>query len=409
MKGRRIAFFAMGDPNHFQMLRPVISGIASRGIDARVFTHLRLAREVERAGATFVDLYAGRPLEAADDESVPLPSRYVSFAGRFADELVAEVEALDAELIVYESFSVIAWVAGRILGLPYVNLGVGHDITPARYLPRLESDPRVDLSPRCLRAVEVLRDRYGIDDASPFAYISGISPFLNLHPEPEAFLGDDERRAFEPVAFFGSLPAMDEIEARRRKSGSSPLGDGASSTKLYVSFGTIVWRYWEAEAMEALRRISEAVAETPDVHALIGLGGAELDRDAVVALSKQNVTVERRADQWRALEDADAFLSHQGINSTHEAIFHRVPMISYPFFWDQPALAEKCRDLGVAIPLTDSPLEPVTAEDVEAALAELSRSRERMRARLADVREWELQMLAQRDLVLDRVVSLMRA
>ena len=46
MKGRRVAFFAMGEPTHFQMLRPVISGIAKRRIDAYVFTDRRLASEV---------------------------------------------------------------------------------------------------------------------------------------------------------------------------------------------------------------------------------------------------------------------------------------------------------------------------------------------------------------------------
>ena len=230
-------------PNHFQMLRPVISGIASRGIDARVFTHLRLAREVERAGATFVDLYAGRPLEAADDESVPLPTRYVSFAGRFADELVAEVEALDAELIVYASFSVIAWVAGRILGSAVAcSLGVGHDITPARYLPRLESDPRVDLSPRCLQAVE----------SSATGTASMTRP-LRLHlrhqsvPQPPSRargvpLATTSDRAFEPVAFFGSLPAMDETSRQgAAKVGARPSGTaraGPSSTSRSApSFG----------------------------------------------------------------------------------------------------------------------------------------------------------------------------
>ncbi|HEX5911843.1 MAG TPA: hypothetical protein VFY54_01800, partial [Rubrobacter sp.] len=285
MKACRVAFFAMGDRNHFQMLAPVISGVADRGAEAFVFTDQQLTTEVERAGAKFVDLYAKHPLEEADEESIPHPCRYVSFAGSFAQEVAGEVEALGAQLIVYETFSVVAWVVGRLLSLPYVNVGVGHNIAPARYLPRLESDPRVDLSPRCLRAVELLRERYAIADASPFAYISGISPFLNLHPEPPAFLDPDERRAFEPIAFFGSLPAVDEIEARRGEARSSPFGDGAHDTKLYVSFGTIVWRYWKAEALDALMRISDAVAKTRGLCALIGLGGAQLGADVIAELA----------------------------------------------------------------------------------------------------------------------------
>lgn len=406
MNGARVAFFAMGDRNHFQILRPLIAESVRHGIDAHVYTHRALAPRVEQVGAKFVDLFAGRPLEAVDDESQPHPCRYVSFAGSFAEDVAGEVEALGADLIVYETFSVIAWVVGRILGIPYVNMGVGHDIDPARFLPRLQSDPRVDLSPRCLRAVDVLRDRYGITAASPFSYISGLSPFLNLCPEPAAFLADGGHRAFEPVAFFGSLPATDEIDAKRRDADGSPFGDAAGARKFYVSFGTIVWRYWETEALDALRRISDAVADMSGVRALIGLGGAELAGDAVAELSKPNVIVEAWADQWRALQEADAFITHQGIQSTHESIFHRVPMISHPFFWDQPALTERCRALGLTVPLTASLLEPVTAEAVEAALAEVSGRSEQMRERLAEAREWELQVLDQRAAVLDRMVGL---
>jgi UDP:flavonoid glycosyltransferase YjiC (YdhE family) len=100
------------------------------------------------------------------------------------------------------------------------------------------------------------------------------------------------------------------------------------------------------------------------------------------------------------------FVTYHGLNSTHEAIFHGVPMISYPFVFDQPALAEKCRLFGLAIPLTDAPLGRVTDRGVRAAFAELARSRESLRASLAVAREWELQAIASRDSVHRRIADL---
>ena len=55
-------------------------------------------------------------------------------------------------------------------------------------------------------------------------------------------------------------------------------------------------------------------------------------------------------DQWAVLGETDLFVTHHGLNSTHEAIFNRVPMLSYPFFWDQPGLAAKCQAFGIARP-----------------------------------------------------------
>jgi UDP:flavonoid glycosyltransferase YjiC (YdhE family) len=112
----------------------------------------------------------------------------------------------------------------------------------------------------------------------------------------------------------------------------------------------------------------------------------------------------------KVLEEADVFVTHHGPGSTHEAIFNGVPMISYPFnIWDQPALAEKCRRLGLAIPLTDSLRGPVREEDVRAAFAELSRTRESMQSDLAQARDWELQVIPDRDDVLRRITDLIPA
>ena len=38
---------------------------------------------------------------------------------------------------------------------------------------------------------------------------------------------------------------------------------------------------------------------------------------------------------------ADAFVTHSGMNSTHEALFHKMSMVSYPIFADQPGLAAR--------------------------------------------------------------------
>jgi len=81
-------------------------------------------------------------------------------------------------------------------------------------------------------------------------------------------------------------------------------------------------------------------------------------------------------------------------------------MISYPFFSDQPGLSERCRGLGLAIPLTAEPRGPVTPEDIRAALDELAGRRALVRERLEEARAWELEVIAGRASVLDRICAL---
>jgi UDP:flavonoid glycosyltransferase YjiC (YdhE family) len=123
-------------------------------------------------------------------------------------------------------------------------------------------------------------------------------------------------------------------------------------------------------------------------------------------LIKPNVRVEKYVDQSRILQEADVFVTHHGINSTHESVYHGAPMISYPFFADQPALAGKCQQLGFAVPLTDSPRGRVSTEHVNAAITLFQRNRESLSEKVFMAREWEREVIAGRDDVLQQIMAL---
>lgn len=393
-----VVFFAMAEEGHFQRLRAVISGVVRHGAMARVFTHARFAHTLAESGAECIDMFARYPLEAADDESIPIPSRFVTYAACYAEAIARELASQPPSLIIADTFSVIGRVVASILRVPFVNVCAGHNMAPARALAELALDSRVSTSDRCHHAVQVLRDRYGIADASPFSYVSGLSPWLNLYCEPREFLTDDEQEVFAPVAFFGSLPERSQTTAR------APAYFGDSTLKIYISFGTVVWRYYADAARDALAAIVEAVGMMPNAEGIISLGRIGIAPEAI----PPNVVVFDYVDQDAILREADVFVSHQGLNSTHEAIFHAVPMICYPFFSDQPALAAKCEALGIAVPLVKSPRDVVNAKAINRALRHISDNRAAMRTRLIEVREWEIATISARDEVLEQILALSR-
>ena len=390
----------MPERGHLQRLLPVIEGLASRGETVHVLTDVRFGSAVERSGGRFFDLFARFPLEAADSTSMPVPSRYVSFAGSYAEAVIDRVAALGPTLLVYDTFSVIAPLIGRRLGIPYVNVCAGHAAEPSRTVAALREDPRVATSPDCWKAVRRLRDFHGMADASPFSYCENLSPFLNLYCEPPRFLEDD-RKAFEPLAFFGSL-APDQREAR---SFDRPFRRGRAKLRILASFGTVIWRYFEAPARDALTVLSDVLADL-DAEVVISLGNHHLEDSERARLLHPNVRTESYVDQWAALKAADVFVTHHGLNSTHEAIFHEVPMLSYPFFGDQPALAGRCQELGLALPLAVAPRAPVEADAVLRALHRLAVERGEFAGRLAEARSWELEVIEGRSAVLDRMLAL---
>lgn len=403
MTSPTVAFFCMEGEGHFGRLRPLIRALAAHGMDVAVFTSRAFEGTVRQDGARFVDLFAGRPMSAADDTSRPFPCRYVTFAGRFGDAIIAQARAMKPRLVITDSFALIGRLVAAALEVPYVSVCAGHNVNPAQFPSMLAEIPRVEISEECLDAVEHLREHFGLDAASPFSYVSPPSPFLNVYCEPPQYLTGSERQAFEPVVFFGSLPGPGELPAPVRHTSAFPAG---AERKVYVSFGTIVWRYYAQEAIAALRSIAAALARNPATQALISLGGAGVDRDVVAALESPNVRVVNYVEQWRVLEEADFFVTHHGLNSTHEAVYHRVPMLSHPFFWDQPSLARKAQALGIAVPFTGELRLAPAVDEVETAFERLSCDHARVRAALGRACDWEHEVLAARPAVVRRIAEL---
>lgn len=401
MSDSSIVVVCMPQRGHLQRLLPMIAGLASRGQTVHVMTDRRFGSDVELSGGRFFDLFAKFPLEAVDATSMPVPSRFVSFAGFYAEAMTEQVAALAPALIVYDTFAMIAPLVARRLGVPYVNICASHALEPSRTVAALRKIPLFAASAECWQAVRRLRDVHGMADVHPMSFVEAQSPFLNVYCEPPPFLDEDVRKAFEPLAFFGSL-APDQREA---SSFDRPFRRDSAKPRILVSFGTVIWRYFEAPARAALSVLSDVFANL-DAEVVISLGNHRLEDSELARLVRPNVRTESYVDQWAALKDADVLVTHHGLNSTHEAIFHGVPMLSYPFFADQPSLARRCQKFGLALPLAGAPQAPIEREAVLRALNQLADERDAFAASLAEARSWELAVMDGRSAVLDRILAL---
>jgi UDP:flavonoid glycosyltransferase YjiC (YdhE family) len=333
---------------------------------------------------------------------MPPACRYVSFAGCYAEDVCRELREISPSLIVYDTFAYIGRVAAQILDLPHVNVCAGHNVSLANIDELLGVlGEHVAISPACDRWVDELRERHGLEEASPWSWIGTQSEHLNLYCEPEQYLDPAYREVFEPIAFFGSLHKDRDITPEPT---GGPAFNG-SGPRVYVSFGTFVWRLFPDQALAAQRVLSEALAER-DGSALMSLGRRPLPEEVRRELAAPNVVLADYVDQRRVLAETDAFVTHHGLNSTHEAVWAGVPMISYPVFWDEPALAARCAEFGTAVPLAAATLEPLDKQDVHDALDRVASEAESMRSALATAREWEAQVIAERPAVVDRMLAL---
>ena len=126
-------------------------------------------------------------------------------------------------------------------------------------------------------------------------------------------------RLFQPMtetfgdrfAFVG--PSLPQVPPRKHR-GDRPL--------VYISLGTVMHR------RPGFYRACFRALGGRDLDVVLSVG--EATDPAALGPAPGNFRVERRVDQLAVLAEADAFLTHCGMNSANEAIFCQVPTILFP-------------------------------------------------------------------------------
>lgn len=150
---------------------------------------------------------------------------------------------------------------------------------------------------------------------------------------------------------------------------------------LFISLGTIFTNHpkFYRTCIEAFGDGSWQVAMT------VG----EVDTAALGPLPS-TVDIRPRFPQLAVLRHAAAFVSHSGMNSTMEALYHGVPLITFPQVPEQVANTVRIQELGLGERLDAG---TVTAEELRAAVTRIA-SNPRVHANLDRMRKVQRAVLA---------------
>jgi UDP:flavonoid glycosyltransferase YjiC (YdhE family) len=389
----------MGYAGHLRRMVPILRGLVEAGAHVHLLSSLASREVVQPLGVQHHDLFADGTADQSDEDTWPRSLRGLAFAADHGEAILQRAAALTPNLILFDSFAFLGEAMARRFGIPSVSLISGHNRPPASSAESLRQTGVQHLSPRALESMVVLRDRYGLHVEVPTDLWSIQSPWLNLYGEPPEFLPADAREPFHPIAFFGSLQP-------ERVPDPTPVfsQDAAIRHRMFVALGSINWRYFSTSLHGTLRAVSEAVASMPDAEAIVSLCGE--DASAVPGVAGERVRVASYVDQWSVLAQATTLITHHGLNSTHEAIWHQVPMLSVPFFHDQPGLARRCQAFGLALPLSEPRIRVPTVAEVRAAMEQALVQRPAMLESLAEAKVWEQRVINQRPAVIGRILDL---
>ncbi|TQK62009.1 MGT family glycosyltransferase [Brevibacillus sp. AG162] len=125
---------------------------------------------------------------------------------------------------------------------------------------------------------------------------------------------------------------------------------------VYISMGSIL-----TKDVELYKLCFEAFQDIPAQFVLSC--GKDTELESLGDNIPPNFIVEPYVPQLEVLQQADAFITHAGMNSTSEALYFHVPLVMIPLSSDQPIVAKRVEELGAGIMLDRGQLTPTALKD----------------------------------------------
>ena len=115
---------------------------------------------------------------------------------------------------------------------------------------------------------------------------------------------------------------------------------------IYISLGTV-----NNDALPFYRACLAAFGGDPRFQLVLS-AGTQADLAALGPIP-ESCTVRASVDQMAVLDCADVFLTHCGMNSASEGLWHGLPLVLYPQTPEQHGVANRVAALGAGVALTD--------------------------------------------------------
>lgn len=336
----RIAWFCIPAWGHTNPTVEVVRVLTARGHQVRYYTFAPFREKLEAAGAEvrLCDKFMPPPPPDLDRR---VGRDFASMVGMLTDTALdmeapvcQELEAWRPDLLVVDSVCLWGKLFAWKLQLPWVcstTTFAFNQQTAALMRPGLAETARMALGlGRIRRDMARLRQRgYPAED---------LRQLLENRADTDTIVYTS--RLFQPMAetfgdrfaFVGpSLPQVPPLKHR----GDRPL--------VYISLGTVMHR------RPGFYRACFRALGGRDLDVVLSVG--EATDPAALGPAPGNFRVERRVDQLAVLAEADAFLTHCGMNSANEAIFCQVPTIFFPQQGEEAAVADRMESLGLGVRL----------------------------------------------------------
>lgn len=346
----KIAWFSLPAYGHTNPTLAVVKELTSAGHEVFYFSFETFRERLEQAGAHFIGC-DGYDFEMEDKENADRIGKDKVFATELLvsstlalDEMTSEkITEIKPDLIVSDSVAFWGKLVAMKHHIPYVcsTTTFAFNRYSAKYMQESPWDIVRMLAalPKINRQLDRLRQK-----GYP---VKNLLDIVQNDNETDTIVYTS--KYFQPCA--ETFSARYHFIGPQMRPVTAPIAKTAAKT-VYVSMGTV-------NKNEAFyRNCIKALGQT-DWQVIIAAGTNPDQFDEV----PENIQIYASVDQMAVLAIADAFITHCGMNSVSEALYHQVPLVLFPQTPEQGAVARRTAELGAGIILKS-----ITEEEILAAV-----------------------------------------
>jgi MGT family glycosyltransferase len=353
----KVLFFPMPAHGHVNPMLPLFQELVSRGDEAVVYATREFEASIRHTGAAFrqlddalgvpasLPLLPGTGGARGFQQLLPLMLNLMHRSLYEAPQVAEQARAEQADCVVYDPMAVWGKAVAAKLNLPaaifHTSFGLSHSPSLKR---EMRKTMKVLPTPKNLLGLlkvmwtsEVMHWRHGLPRLQLGGAFAAIED-LNFVPVSRKYQPDAEN-------FDGRFLFIGPSVLPRNDRGDFPLEQLEGKPVLLISLGTT--------PMNQRRDFYEACFEAfRDSRWQVVMACGKGTDPASFGAIPSNFLVRQRVPQLDVLERARVFLTHGGMNSTMEGLWHGVPLAVFPQAGDQPINAARVSGLGLGLALS---------------------------------------------------------
>ncbi|GIP56228.1 macrolide family glycosyltransferase [Paenibacillus woosongensis] len=343
----RVLFINGGSEGHINPTIGVVEELVSRGEEVVYFCIEAFRERVEKTGASVRTFDEQKFIKAFISGGRNYLLERINGLLLTADIVIPSVlEQIKGEhydYIIHDSMFGCGRMLAQILELPAINSCTSFAQTKESFDHMLEPFFK-NVSPEIVQPIndkfqsltEMIQEKYEVGISSPYEVFCNPAPLTIVYTTKEFQPGGD---AFDQTYKF----VGPSISSRFTQVENFDFTAVQGKNPIYISLGTVF-----NQAAPFYKLCLEALGNTE--HTVVMSIGSKTPVSDLGEIP-ENFIVRNYVPQTEVLQHAKLFMTHGGMNSTHEGLYYGVPLIVIPQSADQPIIANQVAKVGAGIQL----------------------------------------------------------